>query len=277
MSFNIKITIISYISFSILLFSCEIDTEIGHDYSLPNKNYIMIHGFITGRDIEIFVNKSFPPEKIIQDDAIISCNVKLFENGVHLFDLDKKNSNLFKSPKYFTPRLNSTYHIVVNTDRLGKATSAEQKVHSPVKIDTIYKTKIQDNENLINIVFKFQDPKGEKNYYYPRVYVYPPDENESSFFKEKFYGSYAFDDKFTDGQCITKHFEKIYIYQKDSIKVELISLSEDLYLFLESKHENYHSLGNSFTNQPIPVYTNIKNGYGIFGSFTVDSMYMYLK
>jgi hypothetical protein len=55
-------------------------------------------------------------------------------------------------------------------------------------------------------------------------------------------------------------------YLRQWVKVEIHTLSEKLYLNLRSQELASGSLGD-FYLEPVKIYSNIKNGYGIFGTY----------
>ncbi len=53
-------------------------------------------------------------------------------------------------------------------------------------------------------------------------------------------------------------------------------MDENRYLYLRTKDVQYANDGNPFA-EPINVYSNITNGYGIFGSYSVATYTIILE
>lgn len=73
-----------------------------------------------------------------------------------------------------------------------------------------------------------------------------------------------------------------YVYspdkeQIDSLLVILYSLSDDLYKFLISYKSYDNTRGAIIYDQPSLIYSNIRNGYGVFGSYSVDTVFFKLS
>ena len=94
-----------------------------------------------------------------------------------------------------------------------------------------------------------------------------------------FYGRAVFSDALFDG---TSHDVEIvfepYTYPGFEPRFSMIlsTLSSDLFMYLHTlnRHENEASGGDSYYASevfPVPVYTNIKNGYGIFAGYVSDT------
>ncbi|MBK7028756.1 MAG: DUF4249 family protein [Bacteroidales bacterium] len=82
--------------------------------------------------------------------------------------------------------------------------------------------------------------------------------------------SYYFSDQYVNGQEFS--IELPITYSGDTpgvdIFVELSTLSKDYFLFRKSLIKYNESQNNPFS-EPIKIYTNIENGYGIFAGSTL--------
>jgi hypothetical protein len=58
---------------------------------------------------------------------------------------------------------------------------------------------------------------------------------------------------------------------KDGLKLRIISLSEEFYQFARSYQQQQQNAGNPFA-EPVPVYSNIENGLGIFAGYAVSEV-----
>lgn len=74
--------------------------------------------------------------------------------------------------------------------------------------------------------------------------------------KERYFTLYA-DSKFGEGD--------------EQLMIRVTTLSSDLYEYLKSYHKQQAIQGNPFA-QPVQVYSNIRNGYGIFAGYSVSEI-----
>lgn len=91
--------------------------------------------------------------------------------------------------------------------------------------------------------------------------------------------SFLFTDEFTTGKPFRLHFtfsNLQYSYRDDTLscinacRITLRSVSESYYLYRRSKilqKEQDDILGDTGLREPLPTYTNVKNGYGLLGAW----------
>ncbi|MBK7212384.1 MAG: DUF4249 domain-containing protein [Bacteroidales bacterium] len=82
--------------------------------------------------------------------------------------------------------------------------------------------------------------------------------------------SYYFSDQYLNGKEFTIELPIRYSGSTpgDSLFIELSAISMDLYLFKKSMIKYNDSQSNPFS-EPIKIYTNIENGYGIFAGSSI--------
>ena len=152
-----------------------------------------------------------------------------------------------------------------------------------------------------------QDPAGEANFYQPKLFVYFSDsifennydfeldtliwgdllyinegytevyrESETSDFDLGFESySDVYNDNLFDGnqKTFNYNFNTQYIGGPNSFNrrlvVELTSLSEEYYNYVDSRSRQQWSEGDPFS-EPVFVYNNIENGYGIFAGKSIS-------
>lgn len=158
-------------------------------------------------------------------------------------------------------------------------------------------------QTQLNLKIKISDPEKDDNYYMlaisidqpvydynkpdttgtPVIIGYEPqyiwfEGSEFIFDYDYFTISGIFGQTFTDGIFNGKDFSidvgiDISNMSETSstpkIKVVLLSLSKELYTYIDSFNKSNSVSGNPFA-QPVQIYTNIKNGLGIFGSYNID-------
>ncbi|NBX80899.1 MAG: DUF4249 domain-containing protein [Flavobacteriales bacterium] len=170
--------------------------------------------------------------------------------------------------------------------------SSEMTTISKVNITSVDSvTVIKNQENRMKVNFKWNDPS-EENYYMVRIkqavsapdfeyteYLYMEstdpsiDNSNNTDIDGSVYpvNSYLFDDKKFNGQQKEIDFVCSYYYPNNDplnpvteiISCELISMNKETYLYYVSMQANVES---DFFSEPVKVLSNIKNGFGIFGT-----------
>ena len=142
-------------------------------------------------------------------------------------------------------------------------------------IDSIY-------EDAIPLIFTLEDPL-ENNFYYLKFEVkkgnkwrrvsfesYDPTFDGSGFIDDSYGGkSVFFSDQLFNNSQKKFNIELDVDYQIDSIKLNLFTISESYYNYhvsrkLQNRNEN-NPLNDLLGAEPIIVYNNINNGFGVFG------------
>lgn len=85
----------------------------------------------------------------------------------------------------------------------------------------------------------------------------------------------TFSDEFLNGDRYTLRFKpQIYFYGEGDSRTVLVvlrTISEERYLYFQSADLQYYNDGNPFA-EPVQVYSNVSNGFGIFAGFSADSV-----
>ena len=237
---------------------------------------------------------------------VSGASISLFENDVEIESLntDEYGVYLFNHK----PVENANYEIVVNTDKYG---TVNAKSYVPEKT-TIEKIEYELNESSdqystfenIDLKLYFKDKENKANFYLLLIYRlesytyfdYELNENVTHIFKnyvglESYDPSVTiasynlsgllFNDELFDGKLHTlSFFTNSYSYsyggnEENSSKyyIALHNLSEDLYNYYLSYSKYQETKDNPFS-EPVKVYNNIENGFGIFGgsSIAIDSV-----
>ncbi len=258
-------------------------------------------------DADSLLNISLFESKYILDDSweysmVRDASISLLENQTEIETIAGSETGQYHFSSSL--KVDQVYSVVVNSESLGTATA---KSYLPVKtkIDkTEFQLKVSGEpgyQYIENVKFKieFTDIENVNNFYQIRVFamledpIYDPDTWEvigSKFVKKYFWissedpsvpeSSYEIsnlgliiNDDLFDGQQHSISFETdnfISYYESESIfyYVELNSLSSDLYNYYRSYNQYVETNGSPFT-EPVKVYTNIENGFGIFGGYSV--------
>jgi len=290
------------------IYLCSCNSRIDFDNYILKEPKLVIFGYLTEDSIiSVNLSKSCPlydTSYIFIDNAYI----ELFENENYAGILNKLNNGNYDSD--IKPKIGNKYGIIVNYNK--SQLSAECVIPSKVMIDTAYllPTKIYDIQGykLSQFIFTMTDNENEKNFYMLKVKfsIFPNNIIESLYYPDTTYvnaGISSFDYSiieemndnklsaslfFTDSTFKEKKKEFLINYflitdqftnnsNKYMLHIYLYSLSKDLYFFKKklfkyylTKNYSADDLGNPI--EPVILNTNITNGYGIFGAYTVDSI-----
>jgi len=180
----------------------------------------------------------------------------------------------------------------VNADGFETVTS-NCVIPEPVKIESVVIDTVDgEYEKELEITISFTDLPRIENYYSLSVLEISTWEgrtsNSSIFFSSNdilirdenrildegrdFFGEAFFDDTILDG----KNYKlKIYVHFNDRTKrqinyeIVLASLTKEYYQYLETREAQIRTIDNPFA-EPVIIYSNIKNGLGIFSGYSTS-------
>jgi len=294
-----KIIVFVFILFFILS-ACE-KTEDIVDFPTKDPELVVNAMFSPDNNFKFQISHSLSVLDNAELKNLPDAIIYLYEDGMIIDTITQQNMDeWYYSTKQ--PVLGKNYAIKVYHQGYNSVES-EDFLPTPVSINSLSYT-IKDSSTYydeymdayygdctFSLTVNFDDPAENNNYYLFSGYFYSIDEYygdtiiNNIYFNEKegenaFVETYSsegliFSDKYFNGKSFSFSVEvddydftngKAYIFV-------LNSLSRNAYLYKKSLaiYENSH---NNFFSEPVQVYNNIKNGYGIFAgySFTIDSL-----
>ena len=254
--------------------------------NLPeHRPLLVINSFINPDSVlEVFVSKSnaflAPPSFLIND-----ATVTIFESGNPVAELFQIRQGTYRATNY-KPRIGATYELRVSAEGFIPIKSTTT-IPSPIKIDSVVVTENSIDRFKTNLTLFFQDPPGEDNYYQLLLYSIersaesdtllsiigfsssdavlrkPEDfEDKSDYYDDAFFDDALFDSEFYDLDIsFYTHSEPIEMF------IVLLTTSESYYNFRKSVEQQNLTEDNPFA-EPVPIYTNIENGLGVFASYS---------
>ncbi|RKX17702.1 MAG: hypothetical protein DRP35_10490 [Candidatus Zixiibacteriota bacterium] len=287
--------ILFYFLLIILFFSACEKTEDIVDFPIKDPELVVNAMFTSGENFEFQVSRSLSVLDNADLKNLTDATIYLYEDNILIDTITEQKPNEW----YFsnkTPVLGKTYAIKVYHQGYNHL-EAEDMLPAPVSISQLsYIVKDSSTyyddysgESYGNCTFdltvNFNDPVSSENYYLFSGYSYSIDNyygdtlKDNIYFDQKeggnaFVETYSsegliFSDKYFNGKSfsfITEVEDWNFTNGKTYFFV-LSSLSHDAYLYKKSlaMYENAH---NNFFSEPVQVYNNIKNGYGIFAGFS---------
>lgn len=264
-----------------IIVSCEktINMEI------PNKGRKLVLNSIindTG-----FVSVSLHKSRFILDNSdfpiVNNATIVLWENNIIVDTLIETGNGIYSSK--IIPKKENKYFIEAKKEDLivSSETIMPNSVNAYIR-DTLRINK--DQNNYLRVRITIEDPGNIENYYAVGVNFIPNDtitkfngfqynlyysidENVFDFFD----GTLALlSDKKFNGANFTAnlYFEEYMLgYLDGHLQVYIMNVHKDLYQYIVSSNNQVYSF--SPFSEPVFVPNNIKGGYGIFSSLTIQS------
>ena len=301
-----KYTIIILI-LSLLFISCEKNVNI----KIPDEGRKLTLNSFIYEDSLIKVNLT--KSKYILDNTyafvgIENADISIFEDNNLLGKLDEVSNGNYIST--FAAKQNKEYKIEVSGGNLPSVIS-KSIVPEKTKIESSSVKHPSKNDNYYNTKFKitFQDNPNTEDYYFIELnkrtrYTYYDEELGEDITVEYFNSEYIYSDdlnayqlgyNMSEGLLLSDEFinGKLYTFtfttssgyfeedltdtpdDKNSLTylISLHSISKELFLYYKSYSKYSDSDEMEFFAEPVQVYNNIENGFGIFAgsSVAVDS------
>ncbi len=292
---------------SLVFIGCE--TVIDVDIPLEPAKLVINSTLIAEQPFRVHLSSS---QHILDNSDyknITGAAVKIYEDGQLLTTLPDSTNGMYISDT-FMPKAGKQYRIEVEKNGFDKVTADEMFPEKPAKIVNIKIDTVEINDfGYIEQRLEFDigiDDSNDENYYeliiiqenYYFEYDYsqnPPTKIDStlSFYKiylesndpslEEFQNSgqsIFFDDGLFNGKKyrikVSTYFNQYPDYEggSENIKymVVLRNTSESYYLYKRSTELQKWTEDDPFA-QPVQVYNNINNGYGIFAGYNDEMIY----
>ena len=264
-----KKILFNIISFSLLFNSCEIVKEI--DYPIEYVEALIVHGFVSRQDgVSVVVKKTLAPNDVAGDDRVFNAVVSLYEdeNKIAVLNTVSDNEYLYVSDRSFVPEYNKNYSIRVSAEGFDESSSSKQLLDYETPIDSFKIVINPDMARYRHLVVYYTHSNPIKSAYYFKMSRYINGEKIFNPEWDFFSPFEVFENSVAGSNFIEKRIGVDYeIY--DSIRLELFKLSPDLLRYLKSSKNYDTSREDPFYERPYPIYSNIENGFGIFGAYSV--------
>lgn len=230
-------------------------------------------------------------------EPVLNANVTISDEFGNMTRLEMNSDDInnyyrFAYRAKSCPVPGNTYTLSVNAPGFE---SIESKTRVPDLVKNIQVSIDSINSANFNIIFniKFSDDPTQRNYYetyylekLKRSYTYTNSNGETlthsdtTWYRTRIYYEYTdpqdykslFSDTYCNNECSLKGTAIDYYgygggYEILEVKIEILNINPDYYEYLTTGHLQGSSY-NDPTAQPVQVYNNINNGYGIFSGFS---------
>lgn len=286
-----------YILFFLFVFSsCQDHMSLD---DLQGDNQLVVYSFPTTYDTtEIQVSSTIPIKGIKLDLKDVVVNGYVNEKNKNIIFLRKEESNsLYELVYYFTDKLYEGDRISINVKADGmKTVNAATTIPECPKIENAYIEKVYSNGDFYDQIRLTMKNPSSTDYFAVRVIGEEKEDTscynkvesietsgepvlnnytigESSFntSNDFYHNFYIFDNTaFKNDTTYTLHLNMLSKEYINRYKVQLYHLSSDFFFFIKSindtKNNEFGDYGLSFVK---PTYTNIANGVGVVGGYSV--------
>lgn len=298
--------LIILISFTLIFSrSCE-TTEKIDDFPLRPSQLVLNCLFTADSTWDIQVSYSLSVLDNAPLEMIEDAEIELFMNGELVDHLTTPGDDGYYHSDTMLPKEGETYSVKVTAPGYEEEVFARDYLPAMVPLKSLSSTLIDSSFHTWNdyytdlpvetghiegfIDLTIQDPPGVSNFYNLQVYMVERrlqdrEDSTSWYFRRKpvnysvtdattevtsMRGGALLSDQFFDGM---EHKLKIRYDEWDdkpvidTFYVELISLTEAGYLYRRSIEDYQEAQGDPFS-EPVLVYSNIENGFGIFAGYS---------
>ena len=268
---------ILFLIFITIIFTNCLETNV--NFELPFEQKAVAFGFIDSvNGARVFVGKNvaiFSKDSSALKDATVS----LWSDNLLIENLTFLEKNTFVSSSQFKPLPNKNYFFKATTP-LSKDSLISEKITLPltIPIEKAYFHYVNEQKTRINIYLEIHDPVGFNGYAF-NIQRFKKD----TLFDDEIIGNPLFipfnsiltNDREFQGLAHTFVLENInveeYINKRfilmDRIKITLFNLSKPTYDLFQSFRTPEPSTGDPFF-EPTTITNQIKNGLGVFGTYS---------
>lgn len=232
-----------------------------------------------------------------------SAKMYLFENGVLLDSIYEQDQNHFYLLNGHLPEEGNSYSLEVHAPGFESVVYAEDFIPTKVELNDVdiiiidsfaIPNSFYDDDNRIYaegfFEISFSDPPEEENYYQMSIYsidtiqeyydtsiVYIRKhfirfsiDDAASGVNEDRSSHILFGDEVFNGQNhkVRVNFDLWNAKRDSEYYVEFVSLTRSGYLYRYSVDRYQNSIGDPFS-EPVLIYDNVENGYGIFSGYNI--------
>lgn len=262
----------------VFFLSCEkyIDIEI------PNEGRkITVNSLINdSQNPIVYLNQSrFILDGNYTFDPINDATIALFKGDVEVATFNRIDEGKYSTNYICEKGFQYSLKVTRGNEEVSSTTNIPQNSHYQF-IDTtsVITSTIDYSSSFLRFKIKIDDPEDEDNYYmisfigqdYPISFYSKEQVIENG--NDGFMNYAIISDKIINGQSRTLLFDLEYynfMEEVNTVDIYVNSISKEMYLYYLQLGK-YSQSGSSFMAEPVMVYSNITNGLGIFGGYSIS-------
>ncbi len=281
--------------------ACETTEKIDNFPLRPSKLVVNCF-FAPDSTWEFQVSKSLSVLDNADIKFINNATIKIFKDSELIETITEQDDDKWYRTENNLPEMGKEYSIEVSSPDYGSRLIAEDYVPQAIPVSdasivitdsSFYESPDYSWGNIEgNFNIKFSDPAQIDNYYQLSVFyfdtVFTNYEDSSEYYISKRVLSISSDDaaivndrdynnnllltdNFFDGQNyqLKVNFEDWNARREKQYYIEFVSLNRSGYLYRRTI-DDYNQSQNDPFSEPVQVYCNIENGYGIFSGYSTD-------
>lgn len=288
----------------LLIFSviaCETTEKIDNFPLRPSKLVVNCF-FAPDSTWEFQVSKSLSVLDNADIKFIKNATIKIFKDSELIETITEQDKDKWYRTENNLPEIGEKYSVEVSSPDFGKKLLAEDYVPQAIPVSDVsvvitdssfYEGINYSGGNVEgNFDIKFSDPANIENYYQLSIFYYDTVsinyDDPSEYYISKRVLSISSDaaavindrdynnillltDVFFDGQNyqLKVNFEDWNARREKLYYIELVSLNRSGYLYRRTIDDYNQSQNDPFA-EPVQVFCNIENGYGIFSGYSTD-------
>ncbi len=268
--------------FSFLLISCEKEIPFDDPGAEPR---IVLGSYLSQNDDSILV-ELYSSQSILSNDEfqkLSGATVNAFENGTAIGSLSEINPGIYSLP--FNPANGNQYLLDVSDNGLPDVSALTtipevianpEVITSDIQVDDIYPYRMN---------IQFDDDPSSRDYYqiillyrqqdvsYDIIFSFVTnseilrneegDNSENEFYH---FNNAIFSDDLFNGNRVNIPIRTADYIEGGELYLRLMKISEDYYLYRNTAISQFEIDGNPFS-QPVTIYSNVENGYGVFAGY----------
>ena len=270
-----------YIIVLLALLSGACEKIIDFDEETKTSKLVVNSMFNPDTNLSIYISESLT---IIDRDllgTVDNATVKLFEDGEYAGDLQFSQNGKYEFNE--NPKSNKNYSVEIKAPGFISVSSQSTIPKNSVEILSVDTATVNlFDEHRLKFIITLEDTGDEFHYYglkliglsldyADQIYFYSNDpilNTGNNDVRSAAFTNELFTNTTTDIEVITNiyGYDIEYYYEKVIIVIE--TYSEDAYLYNRS-YQQYQIALDDFFAEPVQVYNNIENGFGIFGGYRI--------
>ena len=298
--------IISILFISSILFSCKKTINI----EIPDEGRRLVVNSFFKADSVLSVNLTqsrYILDNKYNFDKIANAEIRLYEGDKYIESLQMQGDSTYLGN--YILKANNIYKIVVNSGEFPQLTAESLLPEKTGILEfSAENTKDEEGYDALGFTLTFKDKPGEDNYYFvevyqryvdhytdyetgkdtvyvyfDKIYLYSTDPNtldewglgEGLLLNDALFNGKEYSLKFFGygnyyGYGYDEYGNPIENAESDvSFYVYFKSVSKEFYLYYKSLSKHFEAQDEIFM-EPVQVYTNIENGFGIFAGYSED-------
>ncbi len=240
----------------------------------PYREEMLVHGLFSINNVHVAIQRSMPFNITDVGDTVHGLRVKLYADNSYLLTLVTQDDYNYFLPEGILLNDNSFFHIEIECPNQKILKSKNVKIPATPVIDTVIVNPYWTGEGG-EVLFAFQNISKETHHYCVKILQYVNDvcvSNDSL--------TFGWNEVITVKEQSRIEGKQILVWQDRSVnklEVRVYHLSDELARFLNSMLENLRTEGDAYSEDVVPVFTNLENGYGIWASYSYASRIILLN